>query len=68
MDQWFQWAKEGGAYVAPFLLGALIWLNIDRARLIAENKEKDDRLIVLAERIITLTAELKTYLFSERKA
>lgn len=66
--QWFALAKDGGAYIAPFLLGAILWLNADRARLIAENKLKDDRLVSLSERSLTVFAEVKTFMFNERKA
>ena len=68
IEQWFALAKEGGAYVSPLLLGAILWLNADRKRLIEENKLKDDRLVALSERFITVATELKTFLFSERKA
>jgi hypothetical protein len=65
--QWFSLVKEGGAYVAPLLLGAIIWLNQERKRLIEENKLKDDRLVSLSEQSIALAAELKMFLFNERK-
>jgi hypothetical protein len=65
---WFQLAKEGGAFVAPFLLGAIAWQEIERKRLLAENKEKDDRLVKLSEQFITVATEMKTFLFNERKA
>lgn len=68
-EQWFQLAKDGGAYIAPFLLGALLWMNTDRNRLIAENKLKDDRLVALSERSLTVFAEVKTFMFkNELKA
>lgn len=65
--QWFSLVKEGGAYVAPLLLGAIFWLNQDRKRLIEENKTKDQRLVTLSEQSIALAAELKMFLFNERK-
>lgn len=65
--QWFSLVKEGGAYVAPLLLGAILWLNQDRKRLIAENKLKDDRLVSLSEQSIAVSTELKMFLFNERK-
>jgi hypothetical protein len=68
LDWWFQLAKEGGGYLSPFLLGAIIWLNMDRKRLIDDNAKKDQRLEALSDRIITVATELRTYLFSERKA
>lgn len=64
---WLTLAKEGGPYVAPFLLAAIVWLNIDRNRLIAENKQKDERLVHLSEQSIALAAELRMFLFNERK-
>lgn len=66
--QWFSLVKEGGAFVAPLLLGAILWLNQDRKRLIEENKLKDERLVSLSEQSIALAAELKLFLFNERKA
>lgn len=66
--QWFALVKEGGIYVAPLLLGAIFWLNADRNRLIQDNKLKDERLLDLSERSIAVAAELKTFLFNERKA
>lgn len=55
-------------YISPLLLAAILWLNADRSRLIAENKLKDDRLVALSEQSLTVFAEVKTYLFSERRA
>jgi hypothetical protein len=68
LEWWFQLAKEGGGYLSPFLLAAIIWLNMDRKRLIEDNNKRSERLEALADRIITVSTELKTYLFSERKA
>lgn len=67
-EWWFSLAREGGPWVCPFLLGAIFWLNADRNRLIAENKLKDERLVSLSERSITVATELKTFLFNERRA
>ncbi len=64
---WIVWAKEAGAYVSPLLMGAVIWLNSDRSRLITENKTKDDRIVELAERVITVATQLQMFLFNERK-
>ncbi len=63
---WIAWAKEAGAYVSPLLMAALFWLNVDRNRLISENKEKDGKLSDLSERTITVMTELRTFLFSGR--
>ena len=67
VGQWFSLVKEGGAYVAPLLLGAIFWLNQERKRLIEENKLKDERLVSLSEQSIAVAAELKMFLFNERK-
>lgn len=67
MEEWFTLAKDGGAYISPLLMGAVFWLNADRKRLIEENKLKDDRLVALSERSITVATELKTFLFQERR-
>jgi hypothetical protein len=71
MDQWFQWAKEGGAILSPFLLGALVWMNADRNRLITACKdkddklsEKDDKLASLSERTLVTLTEIRTFLFN----
>jgi hypothetical protein len=64
---WFGLVKEGGAYCAPLLLAAVLWLNADRARLLQELKERDARLETLAERVIAITTELRNFLFNERK-
>lgn len=68
--QWFGMVKEGGAYVAPLLLGAIYWLSADRKRLLKSLadkdtllKEKDDKLLSLSERTLTFMAEIKTFLF-----
>ncbi len=70
MDQWIAWAKEGGAILSPFLVGALFWMNSDRLRLLeslaskdALLKEKDDKLASLSERTLVFMAEIKTFLF-----
>lgn len=64
---WITWAKEAGVYISPLLMGAVLWQELERKRLIAENKSLDDRVEALAERVLTITAELKMYLFNERK-
>lgn len=63
-----QKVQEGGGIAAVLELAALIWMNIDRNRLIAELKERSDKLESLADRLIVVSTELKTFLFSERKA
>jgi hypothetical protein len=71
MEQWLQWAKEGGAILSPFLLGALFWMNSDRNRLIDALKDKDtllqakdDRLASLSERTIVVFTEIRTILLN----
>ncbi len=61
-------AQKGGAYCSPLLLLALVWLAKDRQRVIDEGKVKDTHILDLAERIITVSTELKTFLYNERKA
>ena len=66
LEWWFQVVKDGGAIAAVLELGALVWLNVDRNRLIEENKAKDSQLVSLSERTITIMTELKTFLFNVR--
>lgn len=66
LEWWFQVVKDGGAIAAVLLLGALIWMNIDRNRLIDELKVKDEKLVSLSERTITILTELRTFLFNVR--
>lgn len=66
LEWWFQVVKDGGAVAAILELGALVWLNIDRNRLISENKAKDTQLASLSERTITVMTELRTFLFNAR--
>ena len=64
---WIAYVKEGGAYCAPLLLAAIYWLNTERARLLQEVKVRDEKLEELSDRALTVMAELKTFLFTERK-
>lgn len=64
---WITWAKEAGLYISPLLMGAVFWQEQERRRLLTENKALDDRVVDLEERVLTITAELKMYLFNERK-
>jgi hypothetical protein len=66
LEWWFQVVKDGGAVAAALELGALIWLNWDRNRLIDENKAKDAMLVSLSERTVIVMTEIKTFLFSGR--
>lgn len=70
LEWWFSILKEGGQYCALLELGALIWMNRDRLRLLdslhAKDvllKEKDDKLASLSERTLVFMAEIKTFLF-----
>ncbi len=64
-EYWFNLAKEGGLYIAPFLLAALIWMNGERKRLLEECDDKDEKLYALAVQTATLTAELKAIVFGK---
>lgn len=64
LEWWFQVVKDGGAVAAILELGALFWLNLERNRLIEENKDKDDKLVSLSERTVVVMTEIKTFLFS----
>lgn len=70
IEQWFQIVKDGGAVAAVLLLGAVLWLNADRNRLLEALKDKDSiiadkdtKLETLSERTLVLLAEVKTFLF-----
>jgi hypothetical protein len=64
---WITWAKEAGVYIAPLLMGAVLWQETERRRLLAENRSLNTQVYDLAERVITISVELKTYLFNERR-
>ncbi len=64
---WFSYVKEGGAYCAVLLLAALYWMNNERLRLLKELKEQDTKVHALAERVVTITTELKVFLSYGRK-
>jgi F0F1-type ATP synthase membrane subunit b/b' len=70
LEWWFQKVQEGGAIAAVLLLGALLWMNVDRKRLLAalERKDeiiakKDEDLKNLSSEVLVLLAEVKTFLF-----
>lgn len=72
---WITFAKEAGAYISPLLMGAVIWLNADRNRLLESLgkkdlllADKDEKLLSLSERTLVTMAEIKTFLFSGRSA
>jgi hypothetical protein len=64
---WVGFVKEGGAYCSPLLLAGLIWLNVERTRLLDQLKERDAEVKSLAERVLTITAELKYFLFHQHR-
>lgn len=55
----FLYVKDGGAYCAPLLLLALLWMNAQRAGLQAELKSKCDKLESLSERTIVVMTKLE---------
>jgi len=64
---WFTFVKNGGAYVSPLLLAALIWLNGERSRLLLELEKRDEKMESLAERWLVVITELRSYLFQEQR-
>lgn len=65
---WITWAKEAGAYISPLLMGAVIWQERERLRLVKAIEAKSTEVKELAEVVITIATELKVFLFNERKA
>jgi hypothetical protein len=64
---WIAYVKEGGAWCAPLLLMAIYWLNTERIRLLEEVKVRDEKLETLSDKALTVMAELKTFLLTERR-
>lgn len=62
-----QFVREGGSYCAVLELFAIGFLLRDRGRLLTTLKEKDVEIKSLAERIITISTELRNFLFTERR-
>lgn len=67
--------REGGAYCAPLLLGGMLWLELDRRRLLRSLSKKDEviaakdaKIESLAERIIEVTTAVRTFLSLNRGA
>lgn len=56
---WFDLAQKGGAYIAPFLLAALIWMTHDRNRLLTRLEAKSEKVEDMAERMIVVMTEVK---------
>jgi len=68
MPDWLvNYVREGGGYCAVLELLAIGWLLKEHARLTRENKELDARVFDLAKVIITISTELRMFLFNERK-
>ena len=70
LEWWFDFIQRAGGVAAVLELGALLWMNVDRKRLLdaleakdVTIKAKDDQLLSLSERTNVLLAELKTFLF-----
>lgn len=68
----FAFVREGGAYCAPLLLLAVLWLELDRRRLLKSLSEKDDIIALkdakiesLAERIIEVATAVRTLLLGK---
>lgn len=54
---------KAGSVAAVLELGALIWLANDRARLLSRLEEKSEKVEQLAEKVVTIVAELRMFLF-----
>jgi hypothetical protein len=72
LPEWFDLVSKGGVYVC--LLAAIYWLNTERLRLLGEIKlkdeaiaERDEKVESLAERVLTVSTELKMWLSNERR-
>lgn len=68
----FAFVREGGAYCAPLLLLAILWLELDRRRLLRALSDKDDviatkdaKIEQLAERIIEVATAVRTLLLGK---
>lgn len=53
---WFDLVQKGGSVAAPLLMGALIWLNAERNRLLRSNESKDQQILELTKETITIAA------------
>ena len=68
----FAFVREGGAYCAPLLLLAILWLELDRRRLLKSLADKDEiiatkdaKIESLAERIIEVATAVRTLLLGK---
>lgn len=68
IEWWFDVVQKGGAIAAVLLLGALLWMNSDRNKVIADLKAERLKVDALADRVITIATRLDQFLFNERKA
>jgi len=77
-EWWLAFVERAGSVAAVLEFGALWWLHRDRSAQIAQHiaektglREQLDgkarEVQDLAERVITIAAELKMFLFNERK-
>jgi hypothetical protein len=64
--------REGGAYCAPLLLLAILWLELDRRRLLKSLSDKDEIIAVkdakiesLSERVIEVATAVRTLLIGK---
>lgn len=78
LEWWLAYMEKAGSVAAVLEFGALWWLHRDRAAQIARHvaeksglqeqlEGKTKEVQDLAERVITIAAELKMFLFNERK-
>lgn len=70
MEWWLDFVQRAGGVAAVLELGALVWMNVDRNRLLrslgtkdAVIAEKDKKLSDLSERSLVVWTEVKTFLF-----
>jgi hypothetical protein len=70
MEWWLDFVQRAGSVAAVLELGAILWMNVDRNRLLECLKgkdttieEKDKKLLELAGQTLVLLAEIKTFLF-----
>lgn len=67
IEWWLAFMERAGAVAAVLEFGALLWLNADRNRLVADLKLKSAEVTDLAKQVITVATELRVFLFNERK-
>lgn len=67
IEWWLAFMERAGTVAAVLEFGALLWLNADRNRLVADLKLKSAEVSDLAKQVITVATELRVFLFNERK-